>query len=264
MQKLGQHFLKNKAALKLIAKALVSQSGKNEGTNETIIEIGPGHGELTNELKAANENMRIIVIEKDTALAARLTLSDTATKVIEGDALELLPGVVKNLSGEPYRLAGNIPYYITGHLLRAVSELSQKPERCVFTIQKEVAERIVAEPPRMNRLAASVQYWAEAKILKTLPAADFSPAPKVDSAIIELTTRQTTGSGDGSQSHAAQEKYYAAVRTIFAQPRKTILNNLSVGANKQKITEALQKIGIEPTARPQDLSIEDIKTIAKL
>jgi 16S rRNA (adenine1518-N6/adenine1519-N6)-dimethyltransferase len=260
MPKLGQHFLKNQSALRLIAEALELKPG------DTIIEIGPGHGELTEEIRGRAQRAKIIALEKDTALAGKLKerfKNEKNIEIIEGDALEILGHVPCPILHAPYKLAGNIPYYITGHLLRIISELGEKPERCVFTIQKEVAERIVAAPPRMNRLAASVQFWAEPKILETLPASDFSPPPEVESAIIQLVTH------DKKPELEAAEKYYAAVRTIFAQPRKTVLNNLAanhspLANNKEGLLKILQKVHAKPNARPQDLNIGDIEMIAGL
>jgi 16S rRNA (adenine1518-N6/adenine1519-N6)-dimethyltransferase len=274
MQKLGQHFLKNKTALRLIAEALELQSDK--AVEETVIEIGPGHGELTEQIRSQAPNAKIIAIEKDAALAKKLA---EKFEVIEGDALKILEHITNGAgvgvdasAGSTFKIAGNIPYYITGHLLRAISELEQKPELCVFTIQKEVAERIIATPPRMNRLAASVQFWAEPKILKILAAGDFSPPPKVDSAIIRLETKNNASTArEGKETgKKTMEQYYAAVRIIFAQPRKTVANNLGQGTRdkgqgrikKEGIIKILEKIGIKPNARPQDLSVEDIMAIA--
>ena len=163
---------------------------------------------------------------------------------------------------EKYKLIANIPYYITGKLLRLMSDLEHKPERAVLMVQEEVAERICAEPPKMNRLAASVQFWADAKIVARVPKADFSPVPEVDSAVILLTTR--------ARPQVLQaKKYYSAVRSIFAQPRKTILNNVKAGTakqnlSKQEIEAMLDKIGIDPSARPQDLTVEGITSIAEV
>jgi 16S rRNA (adenine1518-N6/adenine1519-N6)-dimethyltransferase len=254
-QKLGQHFLKNISALRLIAKTLDPQDG------ETVIEIGPGHGELTEQLLAANGQTHIIAIEKDSKLFALLKEKfngNDRINIIGGDALKILPELIPdpNLKILNYKITGNIPYYITGHLLRVVSELKNRPECCVFTIQKEVAERICAEPPKMNRLAASVQYWAKPSIIKILPASDFNPKPKVASAIISLETKKIIGDA---------EDYYHAVRVLFAQPRKTIINNLAAGTDQKKevISEKLLAIGMAPTSRPQDLSIENIVSITK-
>ncbi len=274
---LGQHFLKNIAVIKKIIAAIDPQSG------ETIIEVGPGHGELTIPLAAACEKIgaKIIAVEKDKKLAEALRLKIETFKtgelrlgqvdVLNGDALSVLSSQVINL--QIFKIAGNIPYYITGHLLRALSELDAKPARAVFTIQKEVAERICAAPPRMNRLAASVQFWAKPKIIAQVPPADFSPPPKVDSAVIQLDARnhnadraEDYSEGVGVESDNV-ERYYATVRVLFAQPRKTILNNLAADhtaqpAPKSEIITMLSKLGINSKARPQDLTIENIAKIA--
>ena len=167
-----------------------------------------------------------------------------------------------------YKIVGNIPYYITGKLLRTISELDHKPERTVLLIQKEVAERICAVPPAMNRLAASVQFWADAEIVAPVPRCDFSPAPEVDSTVIVLKTKDTRQNSAAPGGNVVEPAlYYRAVRGIFAQPRKTLLNNLSAmaakGISKDQIVEQLQKIGVNHTARPQDLGIEQIIAIAK-
>jgi len=289
---LGQHFLKDPAVFQKIIAALEPQEG------ETIFEIGPGHGELTLPLARAcaedaktnanasarvNTNAKspckIIAIEKDATLAAELKLAveqsgvEKIVEVVEGDALKILHDRALQTEGD-YRLAGNIPYYITGHLLRVVGELEKKPERAVLMVQKEVAERIAARPPEMNRLAASVQFWSDVKIIGVVGRENFSPPPQVDSAIIRLE-RVREEKRDG-------EQYYSAVRTLFAQPRKTVLNNLSAGDGiqdtaetatageeniqgnvKEKITAALKEIGVDPNSRPQNLTVEAIVRIAE-
>ena len=267
MKKLGQHFLKNPATLKKIANAL------SIGNGDRIIEIGPGHGELTTPLimAAQEKQCSIICIEKDHSLIEALesiAMRENATdgeragdaarmKIIEGDALRLLPSLISH----DYKIVGNIPYYITGKLLRIMSELDQKPERVVLLIQKEVAERICAMPPAMNRLAASVQFWATATIVASVPRGDFSPPPEVDSAIIALDRIADNPLADPAL-------YYRAVRAIFAQPRKTLLNNLLAGtadeATKSDIVLHLKNIGVNPGARPQDLSIRQIITISNI
>jgi 16S rRNA (adenine1518-N6/adenine1519-N6)-dimethyltransferase len=252
MQRLGQHFLKNQSVLVKIVKAL----GLVEG--DSVIEIGPGHGELTIPLAAACEKLgvNIIAIEKDAELAKQIT----ATKVITGDALKVLPGVVGELKTKNYKLVGNIPYYITGKLLRVIGDLEKKPGIAVLMLQKEVAERICAEPPDMNRLAASIQFWGEPKIITVVPKEDFSPKPEVDSAVIVIKTK-------ASKPKIEAERYYAAVRALFAQPRKMIVNNLFDAKkellSKIQATELLNANNIDEKHRPQDLSVENIIAIAK-
>lgn len=259
MQKLGQHFLKNKSIIQKMIEVLNPQDG------DVLLEIGPGHGELTLPLAAACEKIgaKVIAIEKDLALAQGLEARDEGRgkeefEVIHGDALKFIKDFPRSSPHAPhsFKLVGNIPYYITGHLLRIVSELKEKPKVCIFTIQKEVAERIVAIPPKMNRLAASVQYWAQPEIIASIPRTYFSPQPSVDSALLKLDARHPKSNN--------QKQYYAAVRALFAQPRKTVLNNLADDAlkNKEKISPALLKLGIDPGLRPQNLTVEDIEKIA--
>jgi 16S rRNA (adenine1518-N6/adenine1519-N6)-dimethyltransferase len=261
--KLGQNFLINKKALNTIAEALELKDG------EIIIEIGPGHGELT-EILASGANIKIVAIEKDCTLARELRnkiydLGINNVEVIEGDALKVLPPLIKNwklkIKNSNYKITGNIPYYITGYLLRILSELKNKPSLSVLTIQKEVAERLAGRPPKMNLLAAAVQFWSEPEIVAYLPKEDFRPQPKVESAIIKIKTVQPERKNP--QEPAEQEKYYRLIKIIFKQPRKTILNNLLAGLNepKEKILEALAGEKISPADRPQNLNVEKIKKI---
>ncbi len=263
MKRLGQHFLKNKSAIKKIIDALDLKSG------DTIIEVGAGHGELTEVIRVSGIGYRILAIEKDKRLANLLKEKfggDRRIKIIEGDALKILksPPMPHTLNPKPYKLVGNIPYYITGRLLRILSELPKKPEICVLTLQKEVSERIVAKPPRMNRLAAIAQFWAEPKIISVISKEDFEPQPEVDSAIVKLETRKQK-----IESRSEDLRYYATVRMLFAQPRKTILNNLLSDkrqgtGNKETIVKSLGNLNINPNDRPQNLNIEDIQKISRV
>jgi 16S rRNA (adenine1518-N6/adenine1519-N6)-dimethyltransferase len=293
MQKLGQHFLKNDAVMKKIIDALELRAG------DVVIEIGPGHGELTVPLShaCAAAGTLLTVIEKDVKLADGLREKFTGTgiesaakdsakiwiKIECGDALKILEQTIEKIIGaEPtvpadqsgvrrvptLKLVGNLPYYITGKLLRIISELKpqQIPERCVFMVQREVAERIIAVPPAMNRLAASVQFWADAKIIAHVPRTDFSPPPKIDSAVIALTTKPAIN--NSSAAAMAPALYYEAIRAIFAQPRKMLINNL-IAADKRNVPKTqllqmMQEMELTSTARPQDLSIKDIIGLAKV
>lgn len=256
-RKLGQHFLINKFALERIAAALDLKDG------ETIIEIGAGHGELTDELRIKSYELRIIAIEKDKALVQYLQkkfIQDENIKIIEGDILKTLPSVIHNslFKIQNYKVTGNIPYYITGRLLRILSELEFKPSAIILTIQKEVAERIVADPPEINLLAAAVKFWAEPKILFYLKSQDFNPPPKVDSAVIKLNLKPI------AENKTEQENYYKLINIVFKQPRKTILNNLrrNPQIDKNELKKILNKLNINPSDRPQDLSIKQLKELS--
>ncbi|MBI2033507.1 MAG: hypothetical protein HYT13_00170 [Candidatus Liptonbacteria bacterium] len=283
MNLLGQHFLKNKSAIKKIVGALDLRAG------DIAIEIGAGHGELTLELiayslkllerkqKNSEDGIKIISIEKDPRLASNLELltsrKNCEIEIKTGDALKLLPGLAYQLKAISYKIVGNIPYYLTGRLLRNISELENKPELCVLTLQKEVAQRICAVPPKMNRLAAIIQFWAEPKIIGFIPKTDFEPLPKVDSAIIQLKTRRpnttiipqlrynrSKNKKNKKGLLAAENKYYKIVKILFQQPRKTVANNL-VAALKMprlEVEKKLKKLSIAPNLRPQDLNLEEI------
>ena len=285
---LGQHFLINKDKVRKIVEALGLKDG------DVIIEIGPGHGELTKELvnkfiSLKINKFKIIAIEKDKKLVEILRNKMAlpyreapcpdkaivgvvgAVEVIEGDALRILSKITNDLqlTTNDYKIVGNIPYYITGYLLRILGELEHKPSLIVLTIQKEVAERVCAKVGKMNLLAASVQFWAKPEIVDFISKKDFKPMPKVDSAIIRLAIRvQPLATRENA------DKYYQFIRILFKQPRKTISNNLLVVccnakyANtrecREEIIKKLRKLGIDPQARPQDLSIEQIKELLTL
>jgi len=257
MQRLGQHFLKNEKVLQQIAKAATIKEAP------TIIEIGPGHGELTDFLlEGINSRGRLILIEKDARFSKLLKekfKDQKNVEVQEGDALRLLPVVVESLAAQAgdYLLVGNIPYYITGKLLHIIGELKQKPKRSILMIQEEVADRACASAPEMNRLAASVQFWADVEVVMRVPKEDFLPPPKVDSAVISLDAKT-------SKPIIEPARYYKAVHAIFSQPRKTLLNNLTDTPIRKRDCEIiLKKLGIDPKSRPQNLSIPDIAIIAE-
>ncbi|MEK7478732.1 MAG: 16S rRNA (adenine(1518)-N(6)/adenine(1519)-N(6))-dimethyltransferase RsmA [Patescibacteria group bacterium] len=278
MQYLGQHFLKNNSAIKKIIAALDIQSG------ETIIEIGPGKGALTlpmaENFKFLIPNFKILAIEKDEELADALIskireLKLENVEIIKDDALKALPEIIKNLkltnllrqnqessikSGQTYKLVGNIPYYITGKLLRIISELKNKPSVSVLMVQKEVAERICAATPKMNLLAAATQYWADPEIILHLKAKEFDPPPEVDSAVIKLATRTL------ATSELETKNYYKLIHIIFKQPRKTLANNLKdgLGISRAEIEKILNSLNLPLNSRPQDISIEQIIKLSQM
>ncbi len=261
---LGQHFLINQKALLTVAESCAAMP------EETVIEIGAGHGELT-DLLIASPAKKIIVIEKDHELAELLKekYGDISERlaITEGDALKDLTPIIETIK-TPYVLAGNIPYYITGYLLRIVGDMDKKPVRAVFTIQKEVAERICAPlrlsgsagQAHMNRLSACIQIWGVPKMIMKLKPNDFNPPPSIDSAIIAIETKKESLTGK------LLEDYYETVGLLFQQPRKTILNNLSSGFDipKKKALAILTEANLLGTERPENLTIETIQKIAEL
>lgn len=279
---LGQYFLTNKKAIKKIIAAL----GLEE--NDTVIEIGPGEGALTLPLikTCSSIGCKVIAIEKDPLLAPRGMQREVLenVKIIYGDALKELQPLCLKLHASCLKLTGNIPYYITGRLLRILSEMDRRPKLAVLMFQREVAERICAEPPRMNLLAAITQFWAKPEIIGRLSPADFAPKPQVESAIVKLTTQSSHPEGvrplrldcriearrilkDSSPPKADQNdaaRYYKFVRILFKQPRKTVLNNLKSGfGDAEKIKKILLKHGLTGSERPQDLELELLIKLAR-
>ncbi len=276
---LGQHFLRDADVLRTIVVALEVAAG------DTIVEIGAGHGELTREVRVVSKrvgDVKIIAIEKDAALASHSGLRElSGVEIVQGDVREILPHLISSLATHHsqlvYKLVGNIPYYLTGFLLRLISELRPLPVHTVLTMQKEVAERICAQPPRMspvrdreglkrpsasngmNQLAASVQFWAKPKIVRIIPRSAFVPPPKVTSAVITLEAHVGAA---GTRVDA--DTYYAAVHALFRQPRKTVLNNITHATHlpKSEVAAALQQLEIGSTARPQNLSLAQISGLA--
>ncbi len=253
MQKprLGQHFLKSEATLEKIADACV-------GVSDAVVEIGPGHGELTKHLIA--RGARVIALERDPHLVDALRADErfSSIEIIEGNALETLPILVSRLKKKKssYTLVGNIPYYITGHLLRVIGDSDYKPLKTVLLIQKEVALRLCAQPPKMNLLAATIQIWATPRILFSVPRGSFAPPPKVDSAVVVLERREPTPINSGQLA-----AYYAFVRMLFRQPRKTIANNLfTLFSNRDGGIKNIE--AFLPGAaglRPEKLSVDQIE-----
>ncbi len=256
--RLGQHFLKNKQIIEKIISSC--QTIKNQ----TIIEIGPGQGALTIPLAGLcqKNNNQLIAIEKDKRLAVDIYRKELPNTTVEyGDIRKLLPETANKLAkkGQTYSIVGNIPYYLTGFLLRIISELPEKPEVTILMIQKEVGDRLTALAPNMNKLAAATGAWASAKSICFVPKKDFSPPPKVNSVVVELAKKQN--------QLQKSENYYKTVRALFQQPRKTIANNLKSvvkNENKHLTQEKLEKIGIQLTDRPQNLSIDQIIKLSEI
>src|SRR3989344_3180155 len=181
---LGQHFLKNKKILEEMARA--AELSKKD----IVLEVGPGRGTLT-EILAARAK-KVIAVEKDRDLIPVLREKFRDYKnaeIIEGDILaKAVKPPLGGLTAKSYKIVANIPYYITSRFLRIfLSNSKVRPKLMVLMLQKEVAERICAKPPRMSLLALSVQLYAKPEIIRRVSKGQFSPPPKVDSAIIKIT-----------------------------------------------------------------------------
>ncbi len=250
-RKLGQHFLKSGKKLSRIVEVLDVKKGDN------VLEIGPGHGELTGLILDKEAN--VVAIEKDDRLIEILKdkfsekIQDGSLKIISGDATKKISDVVKEyFSFSEYKIVGNIPYYITGYLLRIIGELEIKPECSVLLIQKEVGERVCAYKDKMNILSASVKFWAETEIVGNVAKKYFSPPPKVESVIIKLITHNKYKEVDSKE-------YYKFINIIFSKPRKTLKNNLLAGGyENEKIDKIFEDLNIKNNLRAHQLNFENI------
>lgn len=242
---LGQNFLIDK---NILEKILAAGEIKN---SDSILEIGPGLGFLTSAL--AQRAGRILAVEKDKNFVEILKKEFKDAKnveIIQGDILQLFDQTIKQLND--YKIIANIPYYLTSRLIKNLLETKNRPQKIVLTIQKEVAQRICAAPPKMSLLALSVQFYAEPKIISYVSKKSFWPPPKIDSAILKITPFK-------ENRKIPAEKFFKLIHAGFSAPRKQIFGNLKkkLEIPTNKILEALKDSGIEPNQRAESLSMED-------
>lgn len=258
---LGQHFLKTRAPIELILK-----TAKEEPAVDLVLEVGPGRGALTREL--AKNFPRVIAVEKDRQLAEwlkenleiRALSADKDGRNSEIIAADILKTDWQKLVSEKsYALIANIPYYLTSRLIRVFLEADHQPAYMVLMVQEEVAERIVAKPPRMSLLSLSVQAYGKPKLIARVSKKEFSPQPEVDSAIIKISG---ISRGWFKKNRSLEKEFFNLCKTAFSQKRKQIINGIEKFYGGKKAAAAqLKKAGIPPTARPQELSLEDWKKL---
>lgn len=239
---LGQHWLHDEDSLDAIVQAADVQAG------DTVLEIGPGPGTLTEKLVATAEN--VIAVEFDQDLAQELPMRVPASNltVTNQDILQF------DLTSLPanYKVVANIPYYLTSKLLRVLCESPNHFSKASILIQKEVAERVCAGPGDMSMLSVSVQFYCHAHLGALVPAELFTPPPKVDSQVLALTFR------DKPLFDVDTKLFFRIVKAGFAQRRKTLLNSLSGGLHlsREETTKLLQESGVQPGTRAQALTMD--------
>ena len=254
-KRLGQHFLISQKALqKIIQTAEISKK-------DIVLEIGPGLGVLTQEL--AQRAKKVIAVEKDKRMVEILkdVLKDHRnTEIIHGDILDIIRDSPSDTvlesrtvsEGLSLKIVANIPYYLTSPLIRLFLELKNPPQEMILLIQKEVAQRICAKPPKMSLLAVAVQFYSQPKIISYVSKKSFWPQPKVDSAIIKIAQIKKL-------ENINPEKFFRIVKAGFASPRKQLINNLSQKLNldRGKIKKALTQCHLDIQVRAENLSVED-------
>ncbi|MGH7193456.1 MAG: 16S rRNA (adenine(1518)-N(6)/adenine(1519)-N(6))-dimethyltransferase RsmA [Candidatus Saccharimonadales bacterium] len=245
---LGQHWLQDEDSLRAICEA--AQLKKDD----VVLEIGPGPGTLTRLLteKAA----RVVAVELDEELAADLPRRVNAgnLEVVQQDILRFDLGRLP----AGYKVVANIPYYLTGKLLRVLSDTANPPAAAVLLLQKEVAERAAAGPGSMSILSVTAQFYWQVKPDRVIPAAMFVPAPRVDSQILVLRRRAKPLFDDVEPG-----EFFRIVKAGFAQPRKTLLNNLaaSMQLSQDEARTICERGAIDPGRRAQTLSLEEWRSL---
>jgi 16S rRNA (adenine1518-N6/adenine1519-N6)-dimethyltransferase len=250
---LGQHFLNDRRVLGRIVDALALTGA------ETVIEIGPGRGNLTELL--APHAARLVLIEYDRALAAVLTERYAAVptvRVIQADVLDVDLGAAAD---GPYVLGGNVPYYITTPIIfHALA--TPRPERAVYLVQREVAERIAAAPGSgvYGALSVNVQAFARAELLFRVAPGSFHPPPKVESAVIRLTPRP-----DPVVASADEARFRRFVQDVFGLRRKQLRRVLRTvcGLSPDAADSLARSCGLDPEARPETLAPEHFAALLR-
>jgi 16S rRNA (adenine1518-N6/adenine1519-N6)-dimethyltransferase len=242
---LGQNFLFDENVLERIVEAADLEPA------DQVLEIGPGLGSLTALL--AETAQRVVAVELDgrflPILKNELAGLDNV-QIVQGDILDQDPAY---LLPEPYKVVANVPYYITGAILRHLLSGGHKPSSMVLTVQKEVAERLTAGPPNMSLLAVSVLYYGNIEQVMTIKAGAFWPRPDVDSAVIKIDIRPEVGFNEEEE-----QAFFKIVRAGFGQKRKQLQKNLrQLGLSRNAVAAALEETGIEGRRRAETLTLDE-------
>ena len=277
---LGQNFLVDSRYLdRIVAAADLT-------ADDLVLEIGPGLGTLTRRLAA--QAGQVVAVELDTRII-ELLRADFAdqphVKIVHSDILEVDPSALvaesraalnrdtpaiaerpdlnvgaNNKVGANYKVVANLPYYITSLVLRHLLEASFPPALAVVMVQKEVAERICAEPGDLSLLAVSVQFYAVPSLVQHVPAEAFYPTPKVDSAVLRLDVRP-----EPAVTAVTPKAFFHVVRAGFGQKRKQLANSLSAGLAlpKDAVRDALERAEIDPKRRAETLTLDEWGTLCQ-
>lgn len=238
----GQNWLRDDYVLDKITESA------DIDNKDTILEVGPGLGTLTQKLVDTGCNVIAVEADQDLIGSLKNKFHNFANfKLISGDIMRF------NLAAMPagYKVVANIPYYLTSNLLRNLLESANAPLLMVLLIQKEVAERILAGPGQMSVLAFSVQYYAKPEYVMEVKKELFDPIPKVDSVVIKIVTHQSP------LFEADPQKLFRIVKAGFGEKRKKLRNSLSggLGVDTGLVEKLLKDSKISSTARAQELTM---------
>ncbi len=243
---LGQHFLTSKKFIDDVIR--VAEIGKDD----VVVEIGPGKGALTKGLLQKAE--QVVAIEKDDDLTQKLkkTFAEEVEQkrftLIAGDALSV---DIDEYTKKPYLLVANIPYYITGRIIRHFLSRKQQPISMTLIMQKEVAERLVCRDGKESLLSLSVKAYGRARFIEKIPARYFSPKPQVDSAIVHISNISRIFFED-----VDEKLFFTFLKAGFEHKRKKMINNLETLYPKDVLRKAFTSCGVSESSRAEELSLE--------
>ncbi|MBI2484712.1 ribosomal RNA small subunit methyltransferase A [Candidatus Uhrbacteria bacterium] len=234
----GQHFLRDQSVIKKIISSAEITPG------EEVLEIGPGEGVLTQALLSAGARVTAVEIDRDLIDALRERFGKSLN-LIEGDILSV---PLCKLPATSYKLVANLPYNIASAVLEKFFTLPEPPTRFVVMVQREVGERILAQPPHMSLLSVACQMYADARRVTRVPPGAFSPPPKVDSLVVRM---------DWHPRVVDPESVIALAKKGFVHPRKQLHRNMEPLFAREKTKKFLASRSLPETARAQELSVDD-------
>ncbi len=251
--RLGQNFLISPGVVRAVVEAAEIEPG------DRVLEIGPGIGTLTQGLLEAGAEVTAVELDKKLPAVLAETLKGYEhLNVVQGDILKT--DIAALMGGAPFKVAANLPYYITTPILLSLLEQKLPITRIVTMVQKEVAERMTAPPGGRDygALSVAVQYYTEPEIVLDVPPNCFLPAPEVDSAVIVCAVRQTP-----AVTVKDEKLFFRVVKAAFGQRRKTLSNALkTTGASKEEIGKALNKAKVDAARRGETLSLVEFAAVA--
>jgi len=252
---LGQNFLTNPRVPEWMADAAELKAG------EHVLEVGPGGGALTGEFLA--RGARVLAVEADARAISLLEetfedeIADGRLTLIHGDIREFNPAA-HSLKARQYKLIANIPYYLSGMLFRQFLESTAYPKTLVFLTQKEVAERIVRSE-KESLLSLSVKAFGTPKFVRKIGRGNFTPPPKVDSAIIAVTDISKENFTDLSEEH-----FFSVLHLGFAAKRKQLLGNLAKHYDRETLTHIFSTLELAPGVRGEDIGLHKWRELARM
>ncbi|MCA9353459.1 ribosomal RNA small subunit methyltransferase A [Candidatus Nomurabacteria bacterium] len=253
---LGQNFLKQK---RFVTKIIDSADLK---TGDLVLEIGPGYGAITEEVLA--RGFKVLAIEKDDAIVLHLKekfkkeIADGKLHLVSEDVADFDISKIKKLA-KSYKVVANIPYYITGLIIRKFLSSDFQPQTMSLLVQNEVAKRIVKREEGESILALSVWVYGTPEYITKVPKEAFRPVPKVESAIISIKNI----SKKNFKNHKEEEGFFELIKTAFLHKRKKAIKNIEDLYDEENLKEIWDKLGLEENHRPEEINLDKWISISR-